>query len=231
MPSPVIDLSHHNPDPDWKALKQGGVIAVFLKCTENINYTDPTWSARQIAAKAAGFLVAPYHFFHAGNVAQQMDWFLKQANPPHGGRVVLDHETDASLNDLCQAVTYLWDKRPDLQITIYSGQTIKSQLGTTTRRDELRNTSLWIAQYASQPVWPKQQWANWSLWQWTDKETVPGITKPVDGNKWNGLNEALVRWMSPTDVQPPPAPEPESTVTISCAAGTRFVINGKEFLS
>lgn len=233
MPSPVIDLSHNNPAPDWKSLKQNGVIAVMLKCTENISYLDPTWAERATAAKVAGLLMAPYHFLHGGNIAQQMEWFLLNAQAPTGGRVVLDHETDASINELCQAVTYLWDKRPDLQITIYSGHTIKAQLGTTIKRDELRNTSLWIAQYTSAgaPIWPKQQWPQWALWQWTDRETVPGISQPVDGNKWNGTNEALVRFMSPISEQPEPPPIPAETITISALPGTRFVINGKEILA
>jgi len=234
MPSPVIDLSHNNPTPDWKALKQNGVIAVILKCTENISYVDPTWQERSVAAKQAGLLLAPYHFFHASNIQKQMDWFLSKADPPHGGRVVLDHETDASVNELCEAVTYLWDKRPDLQITIYSGHTIKEQLGTLTSRDELRNTSLWIAQYTSagSPVWPKQQWPQWSLWQWTDRETVPGIAKPVDGNKFNGTSEALVRFMSSTAEQPMPAPEPDRPViVISMPEGYKLMVNGKEVVA
>lgn len=232
MPSPVIDLSHNNPTPDWKALKQNGVLAVILKCTEGQTYLDPTWNDRATAAKVAGLLVAPYHFFHAGAIDLQMDWFLQNANPPHGGRVILDHESEASLSELCEAVTYLWGKRPDLQITIYSGHTIKEQLGTTTKRDELRNTSLWIAQYTTgSPIWPKQQWPQWSLWQWTDRENVPGIGKPVDGNRFNGTSEALVRFMSATAEQPESPPMPDETIIISVATGTKFIINGREVVA
>lgn len=230
MPSPVIDLSHHNPTPDWPKLKQSGVLAVIMKCTENTGYADPTWPDRAQAAKSVGLMVAPYHFFKAGNVERQMDWFLANAQAPHGGRVIIDHEEKASLDELCRAVTYLWQQRWDLQITIYSGHTIKDQLGTTTRRNELANTSLWIAQYtsAAAPSWPKQQWAQWSLWQWTDKENVPGISAPVDGNKWNGSAEGLVRFMSPASDQPAPAPEedvPQVIVDITAPEGVNIRIN------
>lgn len=234
MVSPVIDLSHHNPEPDWKALKHGGVIAVMMKATEGTSYVDPTWASRALKAQDAGLLIAPYHFFKGGNVTKQMDWFLSQSAAPQGGRIVIDHETDATLDELCQAVTYVRGKRPDLQLTVYSGHTIKEQLGSTGVRNELIGTSLWIAQYtsASAPSWPKQQWPQWSLWQWTDKETVPGISQPVDGNKWNGSPENLVRWMSPTGSQPAPAPEPsvpQVTVSIEAPEGVniRVEINGQ----
>lgn len=235
MPSPVIDLSHHNPAPNWAMLKQWGVLAVILKCTENVSYLDPTWNDRAKAAKAAGLMLAPYHFLHAGNVPNQMDWFLSQAQPPHGGRLVIDHEADASLDELCAAVTTLQKRRPDVHITIYSGHTIKEQLGASLRRKELADTSLWIAQYTSAdaPSWPKQQWPNWSLWQWTDKETVAGISQPVDGNKWNGSAESLVRFMSPTSEQPQPAPEPDdydqAWISIQTSPGVKIMINGREF--
>lgn len=236
MTSPVIDISHHNPTPDWKTIKQAGVMAVFMKATQGTSYMDPTWPDRYHDASDAGLLCAPYHFLEGGQITKQMDWFLDAAEAPEGGRLVLDHESDATLDELCQAVTYLRNKRPDVQITIYSGHAIKEQLGTITVRQELVGTSLWIAQYnnSSSPAWPKQQWPTWSLWQWTDRESVPGITQPVDGNKWNGSPEALVRFMSPAGSQPEPAPVPEPdydqpVVSIQTSPGVILIINGKEY--
>jgi GH25 family lysozyme M1 (1,4-beta-N-acetylmuramidase) len=230
MTSPVIDLSHHNPQPNWSQMKQAGVLACIMKASQGISYQDPTWDQRSRDAASAGLLVCPYHFLEGGQITKQMDWFLGVADPPQGGRLVLDHETDATLDELCQAVTYLWSKRPDLQLTVYSGHTIKEQLGDITVRGELLKTSLWIAQYnnSSSPAWPRQQWGSWSLWQWTDRETVPGISQPVDGNRWNGSPENLVRWMSPTASQPQPAPEEDvPVIVISMPVGYRLEVNGK----
>lgn len=230
MPSPVIDLSHHNPEPNWSQLKAGGVLAVIHKATQGTGYVDPTYEPRWLKATSAGFLWCPYHFLEGTQITKQVDHFLDVVNPPQGGRMVIDHEQDATLEQLCQAVTYLWSKRPDVELTIYSGHTIKEQLGTSTVRNELSKTSLWIAQYnnASAPSWPKQQWPQWSLWQWTDKETVPGITQPVDGNRWNGSNEALVRFMTPTADQPAPAPEPEAlqvVLDVTLPEGVSLLVN------
>ncbi len=229
MVSPVIDLSHWNPEPNWSQLRASGVLAIFHKATEGTSYLDPTYRTRRLKATSSGFLWAPYHFLHGTEITKQMDWFLENIYVPKGGRVVLDHEADASLDQLCQAVTYLWDKHPDLEITIYSGHLIKEQLGDTTVRSELRKTSLWIAQYTSvnAPSWPRQQWPQWSLWQWTDGEKVPGISQPVDGNRWNGTAENLVRFMSPASSQPAPQPEPDMpTIVMNVPDNVRLLING-----
>lgn len=196
MASPVIDLSHHNPAPDWEALKAAGVLGIIHKATEGTGYADPDRKPRLAAAYRAGLLIATYHFMRPGSMAAQMDFYLKTIDAAPGERIVLDYEDPKlSLSDLRQAVIYIWDKRPDLQITVYSGNLIKEQLGNT--RDELfAKTSLWIAQYNNTgPSWPKATWPAWSLWQWTDKEKVPGISAPVDGNKWNGTEDGLKRFL------------------------------------
>lgn len=198
MASPVIDLSHHNPDPDWPALKAAGVLGVIHKATEGTGYADPDRKPRLAAAYRAGLLISTYHFMRPGSIAAQTAFYLKTIDAAQGERVILDYEDPKiPLSDLRQAVNSLWTQRPDLQITIYSGNLIKEQLGNG--GDELlAKTSLWIAQYNNTgPSWPKQTWPAWSLWQWTDKEKVAGISAPVDGNKWNGTDAGLRRWFGP----------------------------------
>lgn len=198
MASPVIDLSHHNPEPDWPAMKAAGVVGVIHKATEGTTYRDPDRQRRLAAAYRAGIKIATYHFMRPGNIAAQMDHYINTIDAAKGERVVLDHEdAGVPIRDLELAITSLWNKRPDLQITIYSGHLIKEQLGNN-KNSLLSKTSLWIAQYNNVgPSWPKAVWSTWSLWQWTDKEVVPGISRPVDGNKWNGTTEALKRWFGP----------------------------------
>lgn len=209
----VVDLSHHNPTPDWAMLKAGGIVGVIHKATEGTGYTDPTLFKRMSAAKAAGLLTATYHFMRPGKLAQQIDFYLKTIDPVPGERVVLDHEdAGVSVNDLAYAVAHLIEQRPDLQVTIYSGHLIKEQLGQGYNGMLAGQTSLWIAQYttAAAPSWPKGTWPAWSLWQYTDHATVPGISAGVDGNRWNGSEDALIKWLSPAGT-PAPAPTPEPT--------------------
>ena len=147
-----------------------------------------------------------------------MDWYLNKVDPVEGERLCLDHEdTRVGLSQLIDCVEYLLDKRPDLQITIYSGHVIEEQLGS--KRDEYlaSHTSLWTAEYtsASSPTWPKATWPVWSLWQYTQKASVLGINGDVDGNRWNGDTKSLIAWFSPAGaVMPPSPPEPPPVVAI-----------------
>jgi hypothetical protein len=150
--------------------------------------------------------------------------------------MVLDHEDPGvSLSDLEDAVEYLLDCRPDLQISIYSGHLIKDQLGDRLSDILADNTSLWIAQYtsAAAPSWPKGTWAVWSLWQYTDQAEVSGISARVDGNRWNGSIENLITWFGPAgEPVPEPAPEPEAgevLVSVIASPGVKVtvMVNGE----
>ena len=201
--SPVIDLSHWNPTPNWAEIKKAGVVGVIHKATEGTSYQDPTRGTRMRDAQAAGLLTSTYHFMRPGSMRQQMDHYLAVVQPLHGELVVLDHEDyGVELWDLEEAVSYLHEVRPDLHIVIYSGHVIKEQLNEV-KSDILADlTDLWVAQYGNhaEPEWPEATWPKWHLWQWTDHETVPGISQAVDGNKFNGSEEELEKWMSPDAV-------------------------------
>lgn len=207
----VVDMSHHQADPiDFAAMKAGGIVGVGLKATEGTSYVDPTYRERKQKALDAGMKVFSYHFFHGGNIDQQMAHFVDTVQPKTGERLVIDHEADASLEELRQAVEFLMNTT-GAEITIYSGHTIKDQLGTAKDNLLADNTSLWIAQYttAASPSWPKGTWPAWSLWQYTDKATVPGFNGPIDGNRFNGTAENAAKWIGPVEAVPEPVPPPE----------------------
>jgi lysozyme len=223
----VIDISHYQPDPiDWQQVRAGGTIGVIHKATEGTSYVDDCLFERARAALDAGLAWATYHFLKDNNPEQQMQHYLDTVDPVIGERVCIDHEEKASLDELKQAVQYLQAKRPDLQITIYSGHTIKDQIGTgpeSAHDAVLATTSLWLAQYTTgTPNWPENTWPQWSLWQYTDSASVSGINGNVDGNKWNGSDEALVRWFGPPSAVDP-SPEP-GKVTVAVEGSVDLVV-------
>lgn len=227
----VVDLSHHNPTPDWDTLKAGGVIGVVHKATEGTSYVDPTLFSRAREAEAAGLLWATYHFLRPGALNEQIDFYLATIDPVAGERVVLDHEdAGVSVDELAACVEYLLSLRPDLQVTIYSGQLIKQQLGSGYNGMLAGQTSLWIAQYttAAAPSWPTGTWPAWSLWQYSDHVTVPGISAGVDGNRWNGDEASLRAWLSPAGQQPAPVAQVVSIgIETPPGVGVSITINGE----
>lgn len=226
----VIDISHWQPEPNFSQVKEGGTIGVILKATEGTSYVDPTLKGRAASAMRAGLLISTYHFLRPGNYEQQMAHFLKTVNPVQGERLCLDHEdTGVSLAALKDCVEILLNDPRKLQVTIYSGHVIKEQLGSKEDEYLAENTSLWIAQYtsAAAPSWPKQVWPAWSLWQYSQTEKVSGISGNVDGNKWNGTEEALIKWLSPAGSVTPVPPEPvakEVLVAITQPDGVKITV-------
>jgi GH25 family lysozyme M1 (1,4-beta-N-acetylmuramidase) len=237
MTTTVVDLSHYNPEPDWDRLKASQIMGVILKATEGTGYVDPTYAPRRREAEAVGLPVVSYHFLKHGNVGLQMLHYLDTVAPKRGERMIIDYEDQAStLADLELAVQTLLGSGLGLQVTVYGGGELKNDVRG--HNDVLAKTSLWLAQYGPEPRWPKETWANWTLWQTTDKAQVPGISAPVDGNVFNGTNENLVKWLRPA-AQPvpvpipgpaPPRPElPHVEVSIVTEAGVEVEvwINGK----
>lgn len=208
MSSPVIDLSHWNPTPDWAQIRNAGVVGVIHKATESTGYTDPMLFARAKAAMDAGLKWSTYHFLRPGSMSGQMRFYLGVVKPKPGERVCLDHEdAGVSIGQLEEAVQILQADPRDLQVCVYSGHLIRNQLADG-HSAILATTSLWIAHYtgAPEPAWPDGTWPMWSLWQWTDKEVIDGIDTPVDGDRWSGTREALLEWFGPAESQPVPEP-------------------------
>lgn len=56
------DLSHHNPNPDFRKAKSAGLEWVIHKATEGSTWTDSTYAARRRAAYEAGLTFGSYHF-------------------------------------------------------------------------------------------------------------------------------------------------------------------------
>jgi len=234
----VVDLSHWQPEPiDWAKLHANGTVGAIFKATESTNYTDPTLKSRAAAAKAAGLCISTYHFLRPTSIKDQIALYLKTVNPVQGERMCLDHEdSGVSLEALKQAVQYLLDDPRDLQVTIYSGNVIKEQLGSKDDQFLRENTSLWVAQYtsSSSPSWPSKVWPSWSLWQYTDRAQVSGISGNVDGNRWNGTTEALINWMTPAGEalpEPPPVIPPSDHIWIGVPSGTKVIVNGVEIIA
>jgi len=233
----VVDLSHHNPEPDWPALKAGGTQGVILKATQGTSFVDAEFLKRRNDALEAGLYVASYHFLEHGSIDAQMGHYVATVDPEAFERMVIDYEDyedkSPTFDDLCRATYVL--KGEGCEVAIYGGGKLKADLGNDYAHD-LAGTSLWIAQYtdAAAPSWPKTQWPVWSLWQFTDAATCDGIGAPVDGNRWNGDPANLKAWFYRPDDAPQPEPD-EVMVTIGIDApdgvAVSILVNGVAYVA
>jgi lysozyme len=198
----VIDISHFQGSPDFVKLRAGGITGLIHKATQGLKSSDPTFAAAKTAAPAAGLLFGAYHFATGdGTGAEQADWFLQTVEPDAKTLCVIDFEpnlsgTSMNLTQLLDWINTVRTKTNRWPV-VYGG---KSQLFPTIgsqTNDTLAKCALWVAEYTSAaepPGIPTQIWPTWTMWQYTESGSVPGITTSVDRDRYNGTEEQLVAW-------------------------------------
>lgn len=63
-----IDISHHNPEPEWRNLD---IDFVIMKATEGSTYVDPTFRERLDNCKKAGIPAGAYHYYRGNNPTEE----------------------------------------------------------------------------------------------------------------------------------------------------------------
>jgi lysozyme len=196
----VIDLSHHNANVNFAQIKAAGVVGVIYKASQGTGYTDPTYAARRIAAKAAGLLWGAYHFGTGGDVAAQVSRFMTSAKPDGDTLMALDFEpnaqTPANTMSLAQAKAFLAliEQKLGRKAVLYGGSLINDVLGTTVD-PVLAQHRIWWARYGAQPR-VQASWPTYWLWQHTDghngpePHAVPGVG-PCDCDTFDGSETEL----------------------------------------
>jgi lysozyme len=189
-------------------VRAAGVIACIMKATEGASYRDPNHTANAVRAMKNGITCATYHWLKPrrfANASSQMKFYLDTIDPVPGERVIIDYEEPGvELSDLEEAVQYLLNDPRGLQITVYSGNVLREQLGISQRNGFLAdNTDLWHAQYGTtSPVWSKGTYPEWKMWQFSESGRMDGITSStVDLNRFAGTDEELLRWISPKQAE------------------------------
>jgi lysozyme len=210
----VIDVSHHNANPDFGAAQAAGILGVIQKATQGFSFVDPTFAGHRAAIAAAGLRFGAYHFGTGGDGVEQADFFLSTVNPQPGDLLVLDFEANRtgpsmSLDQARAFVTHV-NAATGIWPGLYGGSYLKELLGPNSD-PVLTNCWLWLAQYGPTPVIPPA-WSKWTLWQYTDgaigpvHDPVPGIGQ-CDRDTFNGTSDDLSAFWDASSVQAAAAPE------------------------
>ena len=201
----VVDLSHHNIDPDFALARDtDGIAGIIHKATQGLSYTDPTFANRRAKALDADLLWGAYHFGTGSDGVQQAERFLLAVQPTDETLLALDFEANPqgpsmTLEEARAFVTHVHDatgRWPGL----YSGHYLKQLLGTATD-PVLANCWFWLSQYGPTAVVPAN-WPTWTMWQYTDggagpePHSVAGIGR-CDRDTFNGSAASLRRlWLA-----------------------------------
>ncbi|MBA4542721.1 hypothetical protein H1164_07375 [Thermoactinomyces daqus] len=187
-----IDVSHHNAVSDFSRVKAAGIEFVYIKASEGVTYRDPQYQPNANNAMKAGLLVGFYHFARPDNGNKPEDEAQNFVNAisifKYNLMPVLDLEVDVNIDD---DALYQWARsfvnivkaKTGYNVMLYTGL---YYLNKYPALQNLKDLPLWIAAYRSTAP-SVSGWANWTVWQYTDNENIPGIVESCDANYLNDL--------------------------------------------
>ncbi len=189
-----IDISHHQGEIDWEALRNNGMINkypvrfVMIKATEGASNIDKRFEDNFYMAREYGFVRGAYHFWSTMSTGRaQAEFFLKNVQLEEGDLPpVLDVEHKAkgqSPEDFKKSVLTwlrLVERHYGVKPIIYTYYKFKKAYLS----DSIFDTyPYWIAHYYVDKVEYK---GKWKFWQHTDCGRLPGIKGYVDLDIYNG---------------------------------------------
>ncbi len=188
-----IDVSKHNGNIDWNAVKNSGVSYVIIRCgyrgySTGVLVEDPMFRSNIKGAKAAGLKVGAYFFSQAVNEVEAVEeasmaidlvkgygldypLFLDVEGSGGRGDAIGRDTRTAVCKTFCQTV-----QNSGISSGIYANKTWFNEKINT---GSLTSYKIWLAQYASAPTYTATRY---DMWQYSSKGKVSGISGNVDMN-------------------------------------------------
>jgi lysozyme len=184
-----IDLSHYQGNVFWEAIGDNSKMAyVYLKATEGGDRVDDKYKENIEIAHRYGLKVGSYHFYRP-RIAQetQLANFMAQCRPGDQDLIpMIDIETRSGLSQ--EAFTDSLFKFLDLIEEAYKQKPL-IYVGTNFYNNNLQNKlndyKIMVAQYTQrEPVLSDNR--DITIWQYTGKGHINGITGYVDKSRFLG---------------------------------------------
>ena len=186
-----IDVSHHQGEIDWDAVKRDRVAFTYVKATEGADWRDPRFEENWRGAGRAGIPRGAYHFFtFCTPGAPQAENFLK-ALRARGGE--LPPVADVEFTGNCTRWDSIARIRGELAVFL---DRIEAGAGRRpilylTRTSHARivaghfpDHELWVRHVFLVPS--ERRYGRWLFWQFAHDGRISGISRPVDLNVFRG---------------------------------------------
>lgn len=189
--------SHQHPGGtpiNWFAVRAAGQQMAMVKATESTWYVNPHFIEDSLAMRAAGLVRGTYHYADPSKSASAQALFYATIVLGQNGILdlppVLDLEhsggkSPAALRAWVREFFSTLEAITHRKTIIYTYPNFwNNQMGGTR---EFADHPLWIASYrGGSPQMPRGGWRTWTFWQFTDSGRLPGVSAPVDLNRFNG---------------------------------------------
>lgn len=182
------DISRYQGRIAFDKVRKDGIEFAIQKCTQGVDYIDPTYQTNKNGARNNGVLFGSYHFANGGDPIKEAQWFVKCVGDIREGELLaLDWEIN-------HANPITWCKKFLDEVSRLVG--FKPLLYTNSARLYAHdwspiinsNYGLWVANYGLNICTtlgrePKiGGWQFYALWQYCSRGSVDGIAGNVDMN-------------------------------------------------
>ncbi|WP_200949783.1 MULTISPECIES: GH25 family lysozyme [unclassified Lysobacter] len=191
-----IDVSHHQGAIDWRAVAADDVAFAYLKASEGGDHRDRRFDRNRREARAAGLAVGAYHFFTWCKPGAEQALNFIAAAPPDADALppALDLEFGGNCGRSPDGVQLR--RELDTYLALVEAAYGRPVLLYVTpeffaaHRLDLPARALWRRRIVRAP----DASARWTLWQYHNRGSVPGIDGPVDLNVFAGDAAAFAQW-------------------------------------
>ena len=188
-----VDVSKHNGNIDWGAVKNSGIDFAIIRCgyrgsSSGALIVDPLFYQNIIAAQGAGLNVGVYFFSQAVNEAEaveeasmvlelingyslQMPVYIDVEKSNGRGDAISVEERNATIAAFLATIS-----NAGYSAGLYSN---KLWLENRISAGAFTNYKIWLAQYVDIPTYTATRY---DIWQYTSKGSIPGIAGNVDMN-------------------------------------------------
>lgn len=187
-----IDVSKHNGNIDWNAVKNSGVDFVIIRCgyrgsATGVLVEDPKFKSNIQGAAAAGLKVGIYFFSQAVNEVEAVEEASMTVSLIRNYKITypvfLDVEAANGRADGLDSAARTQVIKAYCETIRNSGYTAgvyanKTWLGGKMNVGSLGSYRVWLAQYASAPTYS----GRYEMWQYSSTGKISGISGNVDLN-------------------------------------------------
>ena len=191
-----IDISRHNGLIDWSVVREQGYTFAFIKATESINYTDPSFQSNYERASDEGLIVGAYHFFRFNEDGKKQAAHFISNNCYNKGDlppvVDVEHSPFNFASNPKEVSKRLGELLTSLQLHYGTSPIIYTNKECYLKyiRPFFPHVRLWICDLSGEP--DPEVHSSWIFWQYSHRGEVMGINEKVDLNVFNGSIEELL---------------------------------------
>lgn len=191
-----IDVSHHQGEIDWEKVPK--VQFVYIKATEGASFQDQNYRRNLDGARKAGILTGSYHYFRSTSSAhEQFENFRRNVPVDQQDLIpMVDIEeskywTRSQFQDSLRVFMGLVESHFGKAPMIYSVQNFYRGYGAPEFNDHL----LMLGKYRSEEPPTFSGEGHYTIWQYSEEGSLPGIPKGVDLNRFhpdNSIDDLLL---------------------------------------